>query len=59
VAWLIKEYVDYLIGGGSPVAPPVREPSSEELALVAQSGRAFDWLAEEPELYSADDGEPV
>jgi hypothetical protein len=60
VAWLIKDYVDYLLAGGAPVVPPrVESPTSAELAHVAQRGGSFDWLPEEPELYSADDGEPV
>ena len=32
---------------------------SEDLAAVAQHGGAFDWLADEPDLYSDEDGEPV
>jgi hypothetical protein len=60
VSWLIKDYVEYLLAGGAPVVPPEYElPSSEELAKWAQHGGAFDWLAEEPELYSLKDGEPV
>lgn len=31
------------------------EPSDEELAHLAMAGRAFDWLAEEPDLYSDQD----
>jgi hypothetical protein len=31
------------------------EPSEQELAYLAMRGGAFDWLAEEPELYSDDD----
>jgi hypothetical protein len=34
-------------------------PSGRELALLAESGGAFDWLDEEPDLYSVEDGEPV
>jgi hypothetical protein len=30
-----------------------------ELAALAQHGGAFDWLADEAELYSERDGEPV
>lgn len=58
VAWLIKDYVAYLLAGGSPVGPAAPETQSgAELAALAQSGRAHDWLAEEPELYSSEDGE--
>lgn len=34
-------------------------PSSLELALLAEHGGAFDWLNDEPDLYSLEDGEPV
>ncbi|MFM9100246.1 MAG: hypothetical protein ACKOPS_02460 [Cyanobium sp.] len=33
--------------------------SSQMLADLTQAGRAFDDLAQEPELYSFTDGEPV
>ena len=60
VAWLIKDYVDYLLDGGQPVAvSEVEAPTSAELSLLTQQGGAFDWLAEEPDIYSADDGEPL
>ena len=28
------------------------EPSADELAYLAMQGGAFDWLADEPDLYS-------
>ncbi len=31
------------------------EPSGEELAYLAMQGGAFDWLDDEPDLYSDDD----
>lgn len=31
------------------------EPSADELAYLAMHGGAFDWLADEPDLYSDDD----
>lgn len=31
------------------------EPSHDELAYLAMQGGAFDWLADEPDLYSDDD----
>ena len=31
------------------------EPSADELAHLAMQGGAFDWLADEPDLYSDDD----
>ncbi len=33
--------------------------TSDDLAAIAQHGGAFDWLRDEPDLYSEDDGEPV
>lgn len=60
VSWLIKDYVEYLLAGGRPIAPPPDQlPTATELAELAQHGGAFDWLEDEPELYSANDGEPV
>jgi len=60
VAWLIKDYVDYLLGGGQPLPHSIPEPpSASELAALTQHGGAFDWLADEPELYSDEDGEAV
>jgi hypothetical protein len=35
------------------------ELSDHELAAMALTGRAFDDLAEEPDLYSFSDGEPI
>ncbi len=31
------------------------EPSDEELTFLAMQGGAFDWLADEPDLYSDND----
>jgi hypothetical protein len=31
------------------------EPSAGELSYLAMQGGAFDWLANEPDLYSDDD----
>ena len=57
---LIRNYLAYLIAGGKPVSPEIHEmPSSEEIARIGAHGGGFDWLAEEPELYSDEDGEPV
>jgi len=60
VTWLIKDYIEYLLAGGRPVTPPTVEPlNATELAEIAERGGAFDWLADEPDLYSLSDGEPV
>jgi hypothetical protein len=60
VSWLIKDYIDYLLRGGAPVmASASAIPSAEELATLAQAGGSFDWLREEPEVYSSHDGESL
>ena len=33
--------------------------SSAELMQLAQHGGGFDWLTDEPDIYTIDDGEPV
>jgi hypothetical protein len=33
--------------------------SSNELIYLAEKGKAFDFLHDEPDLYSIEDGEPV
>jgi hypothetical protein len=35
------------------------EPSTRELAQLAQAGGAFKFLEDEPDLYTLTDGEPV
>ena len=60
VSWLIKDYIHYLLGGGKPVIPQGQTaPEGMELSAIAQYGGAFDWLADEPDLYTLEDGEPV
>jgi hypothetical protein len=60
VSWLIKDYVQYLLSGGQPPTPNEAElPTHLDLAAVAQRGGAFDWLSDEPDLHSLDDGVPV
>lgn len=59
VAWLIKDYVDYLLAGGEPVARPPLAPSGAELAALAERGGALDWLHDEPDLYTREDGQAV
>jgi hypothetical protein len=60
ISWLIKDYVEYLLAGGQPiVAPPEEGPTPHELAALAEHGGSFDWLVDEPELYSLADGEAL
>ncbi len=41
----------------APAEPP--ELGAHEMTQMALLGGAFDWLKDEPELYSDQDGEPV
>ncbi|CAN5278402.1 MAG: hypothetical protein H0V47_12980 [Chloroflexia bacterium] len=60
ISELIESYVNYLLAGGPPVPMSMDDvPSGAELAAIATYGKAFDWLADEPDLYSLEDGEPV
>ena len=59
LSWLLRDYADYLLAGGAPIAPGPDARDGADLAAIAERGGAFDWLAEEPELYSLRDGEPV
>lgn len=34
------------------VVVEVRDPDEPPMAAIAQTGKALDWLAEEPDLYS-------
>ena len=35
------------------------EPSTAELMQLAQTGNSFDFLRDEPDLYTIEDGEPL
>lgn len=60
VAWLVRNYVDYLIAGGEPIGATSRDYGLNlELAEAAQAGGSFDWLVDEPDLYSMEDGDTV
>ena len=45
--------------GEHQVIVVIDEMPTQELAVIAQHGGSFDWLADEPDLYSDEDGEPV
>lgn len=47
----------YLAPGGLPVILD-GEVTSDDLARIAMSGESFDWLADEPDLYTDSDGVP-
>jgi hypothetical protein len=38
---------------------PMDDTTSHDIAALAVSGEAFNWLAEEPELYDDTSGEPL
>ncbi len=61
ISWLVKDYIDYLLTGGQPIELPVcgDAPTLDEMAQIAQHGGSFDWLADEPDIYTLEDGEPV
>jgi hypothetical protein len=59
VAWLLKDYIAYLLGGGTPVRLDSDAVSAQQLGEIAQHGGSFEWLADEPEIYTADDGAPL
>jgi hypothetical protein len=40
-------------------AQPREDLSAMEMTQIAQFGGAFDWLEDEPDLYSEADGEPI
>ena len=37
----------------------IDDVTADDLAAIAQHGGAFDWLHDEPDIYSDEDGEPV
>lgn len=56
----VRDYVTDLLADKSSVQTTLDDiPAGVELAAIAEAGHAFDWLADEPDLYSLDDGEPV
>ena len=59
VAWLIKDYIAYLLGGGTPIEAPATELTLSDMANLADKGGSLGWLAEEPEIYTVEDGEPL
>jgi hypothetical protein len=59
VSWLIRDYIAYLLKGGAPISLANDELSAREIGRLAEYGGAFNWLADEPDLDSSSDGEPV
>ncbi len=60
LSWLVRDNLQYLLQGGDPITPLCEDdlPATAIMAL-AQRGGAFDRLNDEPEIYTANDGEPV
>jgi predicted transcriptional regulator len=54
VAWLIKDYVDSLAERDEQL-----DVRAHEGTQIAARGRAFEWLAAEPDLYTESDGDPI
>lgn len=54
VAWLIKDYIDSLADHQTADSVRAHEPTQ-----AAARGGSFEWLSDEPDLYTAADGEPV
>ena len=59
VSWLLKDYIAYLLAGGAPVRLDGDELSARQLTEIAQRGGSFDWLADEPDIYTLNDGVPL
>ena len=45
--------------GEHQVVVVIDDESADDLAIIAQHGGALDWLEDEPDLYSDEDGEAV
>lgn len=52
---LLEEGLRQRVGGRAILD----DTSSQEIAALAAAGGAFDWLAEEPDLYDDTSGEPL
>jgi hypothetical protein len=60
VSTLIIQYVEFLEHGGQPVGDADDDVlDAYALSRINMLGGAFDWLKDEPDLYTLEDGEPV
>ena len=60
VETLLDRYVAYLLAGGaSLVEHAAIHGEGRDIAKLLTDGMAFDWLFEESDVYSSDDGEPM
>ncbi len=64
----IHEFLELRRRAATPTAPPEQadlsvefreDLSAAEMTQIAQFGGAFEWLKDEPDLYSEADGEPI
>jgi hypothetical protein len=54
---LVRVYLEYLAAGGVPI-PTEDDPSLADIAALLTKSSAWAWLADEPDLYTLEDGEP-
>ncbi|MGB4863453.1 MAG: hypothetical protein WBO97_13435 [Tepidiformaceae bacterium] len=54
---LVRVYLEYLAAGGLPI-PNEDDPSLADIAALVAKSSAWAWLADEPDLYTLEDGEP-
>jgi hypothetical protein len=60
ITWLVKDYLDYLVEGGTPIhLLESTVPSLAESAALAAGGSVLAWLKDEPDLYTLADCEEV
>jgi hypothetical protein len=57
----IEDFIDFLYQRESQEQLSIDRtaPSTNEIMVLAQSGNSFDFLYDEPDLYTLNDGEPV
>jgi len=52
---LMEDGLRQRVGGGLSG----EELTGDDIGVLAREGGAFDWLADEPDLYRSDSGEPI
>lgn len=56
---LVRAYLDYLAAGGRPIPATDDDVTAAELAELMSKDPAWDWLKDEPDIYTLEDGEPI
>ena len=59
VSQAVRQLIEEGLKQHRAIQEEVDDTSSQEIARLAAAGGAFDWLAEEPELYDDTCGEPL